>query len=161
MRDINKLNDIKDTTTINSNSLKSELLKAYQEACKDPDFIKLVTKLKLKEEKAMKYTSKLERSVCELKNCKNCKGLAYCKNSSQGYVYYPRVDEERVQFDAIACKYKQDLIKLDATTSKMYYQPASIKYASMKDIDKKDKKRLEAIKWIVNFYKEYKNNKNK
>ena len=47
------------------------------------------------------------------------------------------------------CKYLQEQIKIDATSSKMYYQPEAIKLASMKDIDKKDKKRLDAIKWII------------
>jgi primosomal protein DnaI len=143
----------------NFKSFKSELLKNYQEALNDPDFKKLITKLKLKEEQAMKFTSKFQRCVEELHNCKNCKGLEECKNPSQGYVLYPRVDEELVQFDAIACKYKQEEFKLEETTSNIYFQPTSIRLASMKEIDKKDKKRLNAIKWIVNFYKEYKNNK--
>ena len=37
----------------NFKSFKSELLKNYQEALNDPDFKKLITKLKLKEEQAM------------------------------------------------------------------------------------------------------------
>ena len=138
-----------------NNNLNKDLKKSYIEACKDPSFVKLVTKVKLKEEKAMKYTSKLQRCVCELNNCKNCPGLKHCKNPSKGYVLYPRLDGERVQFDAIACKYLQEQLRIDASSSKMYYQPEAIKLASMKDIDKKDKKRLDAIKWIVNFYKEY------
>ena len=140
----------------NNNNIDKDLLKAYHEATKDPSFVKLVTKIKLKEERAMKYTSKLERCVQELNNCKNCPGLHECKNPSKGYVYYPRVEEDRVYFDAIACKYMQEKNKIDANSSKMYYQPYQIKLANMKDIDKKDKKRLDAIKWIVNFYKNYK-----
>ena len=37
-------------------------------------------RLKLKESEALKYTSKLERTVCELSNCENCKHLFECKN---------------------------------------------------------------------------------
>ena len=145
---------------MNNKYNSKDLLKSYHEATKDPSFVKLVTKLKIKEDKAMKYTSKLERSVCELNNCKGCPGLEQCKNPSKGYVYYPRVDDELIQFEEIACKYMQEKIKIEESSSKMYYQPYSIKLANMKDIDKKDKKRLDAIKWIVNFYKEYKKNKN-
>ena len=140
-------------------NINKDLLKSYQTALKDPDFMKLVNKVKVKEEIAMKYTSKLQRCVSELNNCKNCPGLHACSNSSKGYVLYPRKDDELVQFDAIACKYLQKELELTANSSKMYFQPAAIRLASMKDIDKKDKKRLDAIKWIVNFYKEYKKDK--
>ncbi|MCR4581019.1 MAG: primosomal protein DnaI [Bacilli bacterium] len=144
-----------DISSFNNKNLYKDLKKSYIDACKDPMFVKLVTKLKLKEEVAMKYTSKLERCVSELKNCKDCKGLACCKNPSCGYLLYPRVDDERVQFDAVACKYLQEQLKIEENSSVMYYQPHSIKTASMKDIDKNDKKRLDAIKWIVKFYKDY------
>ena len=147
-----------DEKFVNKN-LDVDLKKNYIEACKDPSFVKLITKLKIKEDKAMKYTSKFQRSVCELNNCKNCKGLDFCKNSSKGYVYYPREDGNLIQFDAIACKYMQEQLNIDNNSSKMYYEPASIKRASMKDVDKKDKNRLEAIKWLIDFYKEYKNNR--
>ena len=139
--------------------INKDLLKSYIKATEDPDFVKLINKIKIKEEVAMKHTSKLERSVCELKNCKNCKGLQECKNSSKGYVYYPRLDGELLQFDAIACKYMQNELKVNQDTSNIHSQPLSIRTASMKDIDKKDKKRLDAIKWIINFYKEYQKDK--
>ena len=151
---------MEDISQFENKNLNKDLKKNYIEACKDPAFVKLVTKIKLKEEDAMKYTSRLERCVSELNNCKNCKGLKECKNSSNGYVLYPRVDENLVQFDAIACKYMQEELKLDEMSSKMYYQPVSIKRASMKDIDKTDKKRLDAIKWIVKFYKDYSKDNN-
>ena len=138
-----------------NNNLNKDLLKNYVDACKDPSFVKLIARLKIKEDKAMKYTSKFQRCVEELNNCKNCKGLSECKNPSKGYVLFPRVDDNIIQFDAMSCKYMQEKIKIENQSSKMYYQPFSIKTASMKDIDKSDKKRLNAIKWIVNFYKEY------
>ena len=140
-------------------SLIQDLKKNYHEATKDPQFIKLINKLKIKEEFAMKHTSKLQRSVCELNNCKNCPGLDKCKNPSKGYIYYPRLNGNILVFDSIACKYKQEEISIDENSSKMYNQPLAVRTANMKDIDKKDKNRVEAIKWIVNFYKEYKNNK--
>ena len=138
---------------------KSDLLKDYVEACKDPSFVKLITKLKVKEDVAKKYTSKFQRTICELNNCKNCKCLDDCKNPSKGYVYYPRVDENIIQFDAIACKYMQKEIDIKKNSSKMLYEPASIRLASMKDVDKKDKNRLPAIKWLIDFYKNYKSDK--
>ena len=47
---------------LNENALLAE----YNKSLKDPDFKKLVTRLKIKEDVAMKYTSKLERTICEL-----------------------------------------------------------------------------------------------
>ena len=150
---------MKELKEFSNKNINKDLLKSYVQATKDPDFVKLINKLKIKEEIAMKHTSKIERSVSELKNCKNCKGLHECKNSSKGYVYYPRLDDNLLQFDAIACKYLQKEIEEKENSSIMYNQPMSVRTANMKDIDKKDKKRLEAIKWIVNFYKEYQTDK--
>ena len=150
---------MKDVLNYSNNNLKKDLLKSYVEAKKDPNFVKLVNKVKIKDDIAMKHTSKIERCVQELNNCNNCHGLHECKNPSNGYVYFPELDEDILRFNAIACKYKQEEFELLKNTSKMYYQPASIRKANMKDIDKKDKKRLEAIKWIINFYKEYQKDK--
>ena len=46
--------------------LKRELKKGYVDALKNPDFKKLITLLKVKEEVASKYTSKLEETTLEL-----------------------------------------------------------------------------------------------
>ena len=56
------------------------LKKEYAKSIKDDNFKKIVNTLKIKEEVAMKYTSKLEQTVSDLNNCSNCKHLFECKN---------------------------------------------------------------------------------
>lgn len=134
---------------------------AYATSLKDPGFEKLVKKLKLKENILYKYTSKLERTVCELKNCENCKGLAFCKNPTIGFVYYPAFIDGKISFSYIACKYKKEVNK-NKSGSIFYELPSELKSASMKNIDVTDKTRVKAIKWLKEFYDNYlKDNKTK
>mgnify|MGYP003291846098 CR=1 FL=1 len=94
-----------------TNDLERALLSDYVVSLKDPDFKKLVTRLKLSENVAMKYTAKLEMTCEELKNCSKCKGLGNCKNKVKGCVYYPNVDGNIVMFDYVACKYRKEQIE--------------------------------------------------
>ena len=55
------------TNRLLENSVKDNYLKAL----KEPDFVSLVSKLNLSENEIMKYTTKLQNTVEELKNCKN------------------------------------------------------------------------------------------
>lgn len=141
-----------------NNDLDRELLKDYISASKDPDFAALVKKINVKEELAIKYTSKFERSVCELKNCSKCKNIHECKNPVNGCVFYPRVDKERIKFDYVACKYRKQQILEEKNKSVIFSEPAAIQNASMKDLDSTDKNRVKTIKWVTNFYKEYQKN---
>ena len=68
------------TNRLLQNSVKDNYLKAL----KDPDFVSLVSRLNLSENEIMKYTTKLQNTVEELNNCKNCPGLAACKNKELG-----------------------------------------------------------------------------
>ena len=45
----------------------------------------------------MKYTSKLESTVCDLNNCSKCKNLEMCKNDVYGHVYYPKNFNEIIE----------------------------------------------------------------
>ncbi len=140
---------------LDNNSLLSE----YNKALKDPDFKKLVTRLKVKEEVAMKYTSKLERTVCELKDCSKCKGLYECKREIPGIVFYPHKEKSGdITFDYVACKYRQELKKQEESKSLFYEEPDAIRNARMSDIDITDKKRKEVLKWVNEYYKNYKKN---
>ena len=49
-------------------------------ASSDQMFNKVCNSLKCDDEILMKYTSKLNITACELKNCSKCKGLNRCKN---------------------------------------------------------------------------------
>lgn len=131
------------------------LLKEYVKALKDEEFKKLVTRLNCPEEIAKKYTSKLERSVKELHNCKNCKGLEQCKNAIDGCIYYPQKEEDTLRFNYVACKYKLKQLEENKFKAVTFEEPLAIQNARMADIDLNDKKRVKLIKWINDFYKKY------
>ena len=150
---MNKLN----IDNYKNNNLEMMMKQDYIEALKDDDFKKLVISLKVTDDIAYKYTSKLERSVSELNNCKNCKSLMSCKNKCNGLVYYPKVNGNALDFNYVACKYmKKDLKDKEEIKSKFFEMPYEIKKARIKDIDPSSKERLEIIKWITKFYKDYK-----
>lgn len=151
-----KISEINEYST---NDLDRTLLKNYIEASKDEDFQRVVAKLKLNEKTAMKYTSKLIRTSEELKNCQKCKHLGECPNAYQGCVYYPTIEGDRLRFDYIACKKKNEEIKRNMNRSVSFSEPDIICNANFNEIDKTDKNRAAAIKWILNFYKEYQKNK--
>lgn len=141
-------------------SKDNNLLKVnYAKSLKDPDFLELVNKLELDSNIKMKYTSRLNESTIEYKNCKNCKSLLSCKNNLKGYCLTPKVIDERIDFSYIKCNFKLQSDKQTNYLKNVYFYeiPASIKSASFKNIYKDDRKRLEIIKKIKSFYDSYKN----
>ena len=98
---------IKGSSIVNKSkkAINDELRREFILASNDETFAKLCSRLKLSEEKLMKYTSKLDVTACELKNCAKCKGLDKCKNEIEGHVYYPNVYEDRLEFSYKPCKY--------------------------------------------------------
>jgi primosomal protein DnaI len=142
---------------------EQELNYGYLEAVKDPDFKKLVARIKASDDLAKKYTSKIQSCVSDLKICSKCKGLSECKNACPGLVLYPRVDGNMITFEYHECKYLKELNekkrKEESSTAFFYNEPIQIKNASMGEIDLTDKNRLQAIKWIKDFYKKYQKDK--
>ena len=138
--------------------LNYKLKVAYHNAKKDNEFKDFVDSINLSDEKLMKYTSLLEDSFKEFKNCKNCKGLITCKNNINGYCYLPTINEGDISFSYVSCKYKNAYIKdtnyLSNVTS--FDIPREIKEAKIKDIYTDDNKRTSVIKWILNYIKDYK-----
>jgi len=134
--------------------LEADYQKNYDE---DMTFRKVANDLDLPTSTLMKYTTKLERTSCELKNCKKCKNLYECKNEIDGYVYYPQKNEFDIEFCYIPCKYKKELDKVNEYRENIYHFNISenLKNASMASIDTSDKNRFETIKWINNFIKMY------
>ena len=128
----------------------------------DTTFRVIANKTKLPNDTLMKYTTKLELSSLEVNNCKNCKNIMECKNEVCGYVYYPEVNGDDLEFSYIPCKYKKEIDKENKYLDNIYYFdiPKNIKNARMKDIITKDKNRYPVIKWIKEFMLEYENNKN-
>lgn len=148
MREFNAMKGKKDLEF----SLKSD----YAVALKDDNFKKLVNTLKIKEDVACKYTSKLERTVEELQKCASCKSLLACQNKVTGMVYYPSVnDDGSLEFNYVACKYKKKDIKdKEGIKSNFFQMPYDIKMAKMANIEL-ETKRAKIIKWLKKFYDSY------
>ena len=138
---------------------KTSLKESYIKASEDTNFKKLVSRIKAKDDLAMKYTSKLEESVKELNNCSKCKGLEGCPNKVKGSVYYPSVNGNMISFNYVACKYQKAQDELLNNSAKTFLEPFQIRTASIKEIDLTDKKRAPLIKWIKDFYKNYQKDK--
>ena len=73
------MKDFKLLTSVVSN--KEQLDQEYKNSLKDEYFSKMVSKLNLSRDYLEKYTSLLEESSGEFKNCSNCKGILECKKS--------------------------------------------------------------------------------
>ena len=133
-------------------ALQKELKKNYQDNLRDETFSDLVKKNHISEKMGMMNNSGLEDCTKEIKNCRECSGLYHCKNKVNGHYLYPRVDGKIVDFIYVPCKYKKEndrLMYLKTTAGKEFM------YARFKEIDVKDKKRVEVIKWIKKFYDDY------
>ncbi len=139
--------------------LDKSLKYAYATALKDPKLKALINKLEIKDNIAYKNTSKLERVVKELSNCEGCKGLAFCKNPTIGFIYYPTLEEDKLTFSYLPCKYKKESLKNKKTTI-FYELPSELQNASIKNIDMTDKARAKVIKWLKEFYDNYLKDKN-
>lgn len=135
-----------------SEKIEKELDKELDNSMKDPDFNALVKKIKLPKELARSNNTKLTDTCDELKKCKGCKGLFECQNKVSGHVLFPEYDGESLKFIYMPCKYqkadnKKQLEKKEALNE--------LKNARMKDIDITDKKRIQVIKWLKDFYDNY------
>ncbi len=143
------MKQVNNITGLYNKKIEGTLRKSFMEATNDPNFIKLISKLNLKEDVLMKYTSKLQRSATELSNCKACKGLGHCRNRVCGYVIIPEVKDESLSFYYKPCKYEEKA--LEEKSSVNYYDiPEFIKEARMSDIYK-EKERLDIMKYIKDF----------
>ena len=133
----------------------------FTKKLKDDDFRELVSKLDLKDEILCSYTSRLEDCVNERKNCKNCKGTHDCKNSLEGYVLTPIVVGDRLDFSYVPCPYKEQELKDNKYKENIYLfeVPKMVREASLSDLYKNDKNRIEFIKYVKEFIKDFKEDK--
>ena len=142
----------------NASNLNYKLKVSYEEAKKDDSFKELIDGINLNDEELMKYTSLLEDSAKEYKNCKICKNILDCKNNMHGYCYLPVLVDGKLNFSYVSCKYKNKILEdnkhqINVTSFDI---PREIKEARIKDIYTDDKNRQEVIKWILNYVKDYK-----
>lgn len=134
------------------------LRQSYMDACSDPDFVKYVNNLKIKEELLIKYTSSLMDCVKERKMCKNCSSFSDCCHDVKGYVLTPERVDQRVLFTYVACSKYQKY--LESTKNITYFDVArEIKRASFQNLYKDDKARVPIIKYFKEFMDSYKNDK--
>ena len=136
-------------------AIQDDLRREFVLASKDPDFVKLCARLKSKDEILMKYTSKLETSVLELKNCAKCKGLNYCSNEVNGHVYYPVNKGDFIEFIYKPCKHYKKEVTTNQT--KFFETPRILMNASLSELFN-EKERNNIIKYIKNFLKQKINN---
>ena len=142
--------------TKSKKAMNNDLRKEFILAGNDETFTKLCNRLKLDEEILMKYTSKLELTACELKNCSKCKGMGNCKNQVEGHVYYPNVVNNQLEFIYKPCKYFKQDQKTNNTT--FFDTPKVLENASLSEIYTKDVERKKILKYIQDFLKKKINN---
>lgn len=150
---------IKSTSLVNKSKkdINNDLRKEFILASKDETFCKLCNKLKCDDNILMKYTSKLEMSVCELNNCSKCKGLDKCKNEVEGHVYYPELKNNNLEFSYFPCKkYKDNKVN---NSTKFFETPSVLVNASLSNLIS-EKERTSILKYIKDFLKKKINNEN-
>ncbi len=132
--------------------------KSFKLAMEDVNFANLCYRLDVSEDILMKYTSKLEKTVSDLSNCKNCKGLDCCKNEVKGCVNFPNVQDDSLIFSYIFCKYKKESDKFSSKVS-FYETPKALREAKVTDIYLDDKSRTDILKYLKDFMNDFPNKK--
>lgn len=136
-----------------NNSLKVDFNKELNNSY----FSLVLEKIDLEENKLYKYTSRIKDCANEEQNCQNCKGLCFCKNEMKGYKLIPNVLDNKINFEYEACSYMKKNIKETSFLNniKLYNEPSELKNARIKDIYVDDKSRVEVIKYINDYIKNY------
>lgn len=142
-------------------NLNKALEKSYNDMLRNEDFKVLVDKLKLNSNILMKYTSILEESSKEYKNCMNCKNILECKNKIEGHAYLPKIVENNLEFHYKPCKYSEKQYNKTKHLNNIYMLGINnyIVDASLETVYKKDKKRHETILWLTKFLNNYEKDK--
>ena len=150
------MQDLKSVTNVKSDKLLLD--KEYDNSMKDEYFNKIVSKLKLDKDYLEKYTSLLEESSCEFKNCCNCKGIVECPNKIKGFAYLPKVINGNLFFEYKPCRFKKSIIKKEKEKKniKNFNTPDTLRDASITKIYKTDKNRFKVINWLLDFLDNYK-----
>ena len=136
-----------------NNSLKVD----FNKELNNPYFSLVLEKIDLEENKLYKYTSRIKDCANEEQNCQNCKGICFCKNEMKGYKLIPNVLDNKINFEYEACSYMKKNLKETSFLNniKLYNEPSELKNARIKDIYVDDKSRVEVIKYINDYIKNY------
>lgn len=135
--------------------INNDLRREYILASTDETFKKVCNRLKAEDELLMKYTSKLEETALELKNCSKCKGLDKCKNRVEGHIYYPNLRNDYIEFEYKPCKYFKESVRKNNTI--FFETPVSLENATLSDLTS-EKERNAILKYIKDFLKKKINN---
>lgn len=136
----------------------NNLLKVdFNKELNNPYFSLVLEKIDLEENKLYKYTSRIKDCANEEQNCQNCKGLCFCENEMKGYKLIPNVLDNKINFEYEACSYMKKNLKETSFLNniKLYNEPSELKNARIKDIYVDDKSRVEVIKYINDYIKNY------
>lgn len=147
-----KIGDLIKLSSDEVNLLKQNYIKKLD----NRDFRELVSMLNTSDEILMQYTSSLEDSSIEFSNCRGCKGLEECKNKIKGCMYTPKLENDKIIFSYVTCNYqnKKDNDTKYQENVYLFEIPKKVKEASLKDLYKNDKNRVEFMKYVKTFIDE-------
>jgi len=147
-----KISDLIKLSNDEVNLLKQNYIKKLD----NRDFREIISMLNTSDEILMQYTSSLEDSSIEFSNCRNCKGLKECKNKIKGCMYTPNLENDKIIFSYVTCHYqnKKDLDTKYQENVYLFEIPKKVKEASLKDLYKNDKNRVEFMKYVKTFIEE-------
>lgn len=137
---------------------KEIIEKNFIQALKDPEFVKVVNSLDIQDEIKYQYTSLLQEITEINKTCAKCKGLAFCPYDICGVRKKCYVEDNLIKFSYVKCPYKEKSDKETSYLKNIYFykMPKIIMDAKFKNIYTDDRERLEAVKYLKNFYDSYK-----
>lgn len=137
-----------------------DLKLSFIEAMKNQKFRDLVEKYPASEELLMKYTSLLMDSSEDFANCSSCSGFESCKNKVPGYIMTPVIGEKSINFDYVACPHLQAKLKREEYLNnvELFQISKSVRNATIKNIDTKDKERLKILRYFKDFLDHYDDN---
>lgn len=141
----------------NERKLEDNFVKALH----DPNFVKVVNTLNIKDEIKYRYTSQLMEIANNISICANCKGLNKCPYDIKGLYKMAIVDGEIIRFVYRKCPFKEkyDIEKSYLSNIYTYKMPKEISEASFRKIYKDDSNRLETIRELKYFYDHYQKDK--
>ena len=138
---------------LDKKSSSFDLKVKFNKALENKYFHKICKSLGLPEETLMKNTTALMDAAREFENCSNCDGLCCCKNSIVGNMMKAEKNNDGIVFSYVRCKYSEKEKYKDNVTN--FDLPKNIKNASMKNVYKDDKPRVELIKRMKEFKDSY------
>lgn len=138
--------------------LEKELERNFDKCLGNENFKRLVEKINLPKKDLIKYTSTLEECADNYDHCLGCKNILECPYNIKGYVYLPKVVDDKLEFSYQPCKYRKRLDEKNKHLNNIYLFdiPKEIKEASIDKIYMKDANRYDVIEWIHKFINNYK-----